>query len=454
MKPIIKAALLTTSLFAISATSVFAESNWTAAPDNIEASIRAGSRNDPVQPGDETQVQIKRFTPGAKITVMRGTEVLTAEPVTIDEEGGAIIPIKVPAEAEVGNQPLTVISHNPEGVMLVNLKLSEVVPHSGEDKFALTTAEVGERAYQMAVSEDGKLYVASARGKNEESRLLRLNADTLEVEGEAELAQSANAEDGAIDVFGVGVDNTHGQIWTTNTLNDTVTVYDASDLSVAKVFEEGSLPHPRDVVIDEANNRAYVNAALTGNVYVYDTEKLEHIDTLTFHTPKDRDVFGTMTLELDAENGRIYSVSRAGPHAGWIDLKTGESHVFEVSGLSGGSGISHDPETGRMYVTAQDSNNLVVLDDTGEVIADTYVGAGGVSVVWDASSKQAYVATRAGGTVAVADADGKLIANLPLGDLPNHLVAGPDGAVFALTMFGPKDDDDISGAVTKITTKE
>lgn len=453
MKTIIKAALLTSSLFAISTTIAVAEGNWTAAPDKIDASIRAGSRDVPVQPGEETQVQIRRFTPGATVTIMRGTEVLTQEPVTIDDEGGAIIPINVPEDAETGNQPLTVLSHNPDGVMLVNLKLSEVVPPSGDDKFTLTNSEVGERAYQMAVSEDGKLYVASARGENEESRLLRLNAGTLEVEGEAELAQSANSEDGVIDVFGVGVDDAHGQIWTTNTLNDTVTVYDANDLSVVKVFEEGSLPHPRDVVIDEANNRAYVNAALTGNVHVYDTEKLEHLDTLTFQTPEGREVFGTMTLDLDAENGRLYSVSRAGPHAGWIDLKTGESHVFEVPALNGGSGIAHDPETGRMYIAGQDSNNLVVLDAKGEVLADTYVGAGAVSTVWDATTKQAYVATRAGGSVAVVDADGKLIANLALGDLPNHLAAGSDGAVYALTMFGPKDDDDISGAVTKITVK-
>lgn len=454
MRSTLKAAALTSSIFAIAATAALAETNWTAAPDNIDASIRAGSRGVPVQPGDETQVQIRKFFPGATLTVMRGSDVLTPEPVTVNAEGGAIIPIKIPAEAETGNQPLTVISHNPAGVKLVNLKLSEVVAPMGQDKFSLSSAEVGERAYQMAASRDGKLYVASARGENEESRLLRLNADTLEIDAEAELAQSANAEDGAIDVFGVGVDNAHGQIWTTNTLNDTVTVYDANDLAVVKVFEEGSLPHPRDVVVDEANSRAYVNAALTGNIHVYDTEKLEHIGTVQLEANNGRDVFASMTLDLDAKNGRLYSVSRESPYAGWIDLKTGEDHVFEVPGLLGGSGIAHDPETGRMYIAAQDSNNLTVLDDKGEVVANTYVGAGALSVVWDASSNQAYIATRAGGTVAVTDADGKLLANLPIGELPNHLVAAPDGGIFVVAMFGPKDDEDISGSVTKIAVKE
>lgn len=453
MKSILKATLLTSSLLAISASSGLAETAWTAAPDSIDAKIRAGSRDVPVQPGDETQIEIRDLTPGATVTVMRGTEVLTAEPVDVVGKDSTIIPIKIPADAEYGNQPLTLISHNPEGVMLVNLKLSEVIPPSGEDRFDLTTAEVGERAYQMALSKDGKLFVASARGENEESRLLRLNADTLEVEAEAELPESADAENGKIDVFGVGVDNAHGQVWATNTLNNTVTVYDASDLSVVKVFEEESLPHPRDVVIDEANNRAYVNAALTGNVEVYDTETLEHVDTLVFQADRAREVFGTMNLDLDADAGRLYSVSRANPYAGWFDLKTRQQHVFEVPGLSSGSGIAHDPETGRMYIAAQDSNNLIVLDDKGEVIADTPVGAGAVSVVWDAATKSAYVATRAGGTVAVLDADGKLVANLPVGELPNHLTVGADGGVYALTMFGPTGDDDISGSVTKISPK-
>jgi DNA-binding beta-propeller fold protein YncE len=55
-----------------------------------------------------------------------------------------------------------------------------------------------------------------------------------------------------------------------------VTVYDAKTLSVVKVFRRDR-SHPRDVVIDEDNNRAYVSAALTGFVEVYDTKTLEHI---------------------------------------------------------------------------------------------------------------------------------------------------------------------------------
>jgi DNA-binding beta-propeller fold protein YncE len=94
-----------------------------------------------------------------------------------------------------------------------------------------------------------------------------------------------------------------------------------------------------------------------------------------------------------------------------------------------------------------------VLDKEGKLVADTYVGAGGVGIVWNAKTRQVYAATRAGGTVAVLDADGKLVANLPMGDVPNHLTVDADGAVYAVTMYGPKDESQ-AGTVTRITAKK
>ncbi|HMR32268.1 MAG TPA: hypothetical protein PKA13_18580 [Geminicoccaceae bacterium] len=452
-RSVLRTLLLTSTLIVSGAAVAIAETAWIGAPSTIKGSLRAGTREAPVQPGDETVLTVRNLKPGATITVVRGSELLTPQQLAVDEKGAVDVPIKVPADAEIGLHPLTVISHNPPGVMLVNLKLSKVVPASNEGAYAVTSAEVGERAYQSALSKDGKLFVASARGRNEESRLLRLNAETLEVEAEAKLAASADPKDGLIDVFGVGVDDANGRVWTTNTLNNTVTVYDAGDLSPIKVFEEGSIAHPRDVVIDQANGRAYVNAALTGAVEVYDSKTLEHVDTLHFDAAAGRAIFGTVSLDLDEKAGRLYSVSRDTPWVGWIDLKTGKSTAFEVPQMSGGTAIAHDPETGRMYVASQDSDNLIVLDSEGRVLADTYIGAGGLGVAWDPATKRVYAATRAGGTVAVLDSDGKMVANLPLGDLPNHLTAGPDGAVYAVAMYGPKDDDQ-SGSVSRITPKK
>ncbi|PZO68155.1 MAG: hypothetical protein DI498_00340 [Paracoccus denitrificans] len=450
----IRASLLASAVAAIAASAALAQDGWVSAVDKIDGSVRAGSRDVPVKPGDDTSVQIRNVEPGSTYTVLHGATALNDAPVTADEKGAADVKFTVPADAEIGTIPLTIVGQNPSAAQIVKLKLSQVVPASGEDAFTLTTAPAGERAYQSAVSADGKLYVTSARGTGVETTLKVYDAATLEPEGEFEIPQSADAEDGLVDVLGVGVDDKNGKLWTTNTLNDTVTVYDIATKKAEKVFDEGSIQHPYDAVIDVENNRAYVSAGLTGHVKVYDATTYEPLDGLFFEGDGGRQVFGLMNLDLDVANGKIYATSRDSSYVGWADLKTGETTAVEVEGLIGASSIAHDPETGRLYVASQDLNSLLVLDAEGKEIANTQVGAGAISVAWNPVTKQAFVATRAGGTVAVLDGDGKLVANLPVGELPNHVVVDKDGAVFAVTMNGPAGDDDKSGAVTRIVAKQ
>ncbi|MFT3690355.1 YncE family protein [Paenirhodobacter sp.] len=427
----------------------FAETPWAPASTTLPGAARAGSREVPVKAGDATSVALQRLPAGASVSVLYGTELLTPEPLKADAEGKVTVPLKVPEGAERGFYPLTIVTQNPASVSQVVLKVSEVVPPLNADAFTLKTVPVGERAYQSALSADGKLFVATARGPNDGSTLVRLDAATLAVEAQAEVPKDAKGKQ--IGVFGVAVDNAHGKVWTTNTLSETLTVYDAADLKPAKIFPEGSIQHPRDIAIDEANNRAYVSAALSPFVEVYDTETLEHVGQLEFVADRGRAAFGTIDLTLDAKNGRLYSISRDTPWIGWIDLATGKSTTVSVPQAQGATDIDRDPETGRLYVVSQESNNVVVLDAEGEVLADTYIGAGGVSVVWDAKTAQVFAATRAGGSVAVLDRDGKLVANIPVDETPNHLTAGPDGAVYLVSMYGKPGDDDQAGSVTRIT---
>jgi DNA-binding beta-propeller fold protein YncE len=66
---------------------------------------------------------------------------------------------------------------------------------------------------------------------------------------------------------------------------------------------EGSVAHPRDVIIDEAHNRAYVSAALTGFIEVYDTKTLEHIGQLEFVVERGKNLFNSTDLALDSAGG-------------------------------------------------------------------------------------------------------------------------------------------------------
>ncbi|WP_449550965.1 YncE family protein [Lelliottia amnigena] len=448
----VRSVLLASTIVMSTATTAYADSQWEAATTTFPGSIRAGSRDIPVKPGDKTVITIKSLQTGATVTMLNGAEVLTPKPLTADEKGNLTIPLTVPADAATGLHPLTVITQNPASVSQVMLKLSQIIPPKNTEAFRLQTLPVGERAYQSAFSADGKLFVTSARGPKDGSRLMRLNAGTLAVEAEATLPKDKKGEQ--IGVFGIGVDNVHNQVWTTNTLAETVTVYDAKNLSVVKVFPEGSVVHPRDVIIDEAHNRAYVSAALTGFIEVYDTKTLEHIGQMEFVTNRGRDPFYSTDLALDSAGGKLYGVSRDTPWVGWIDLKTGKSTTVKIPQAQGATDIARDPKTGRLYVVSQETNNVVVLDADGKVLADTYIGAGGVSVVWDPVTSQVFAATRAGGTVAVLNKDGKLVANIPMDDTPNHLTAAPDGAVYLVSMYGTTGDKTQTGSVTKITPKK
>lgn len=322
----VRSVLLASTITISTVVTAYADSQWAAATTTFPGSIRAGSREVPVKPGDHTVITIKNLPTGATVTMLNGAEVLTPKPLAADEKGNLTIPLNVPADAATGLHPLTVITQNPASVSQVMLKLSKVVPPKNTEAFRLQTIPVGERAYQSAVSADGKLFVTSARGPKDGSRLMRLNAGTLAVEAEATLPKDKKGEQ--IGVFGVGVDNAHNHVWTTNTLAETV------------------------------------------------------------------------------------------------------------------------------YVASQETNNVVVLDADGKVLADTYIGAGGVSVVWDPVTSQVFAATRAGGTVAVLNKDGKLVANIPMDETPNHLTAAPDGAVYVVSMYGAVGDKTQTGSVTKITQKK
>ena len=441
--------ILATAMSLVTASLALAETPWQPATTSLPGSARAGSRDVPVKAGDATVVTLQRMPAGASVSVLQGTNLLTPAPLTVGEDGKLSVPITVPEGLSAGLYPLTLVTQNPASVSQVYLKLSDIVPAKAAEAFKLTTTAVGERAYQSALSADGKLFVSSARGPKDGSRLLRLDAASMAVEAEAEVALDETGKQ--IGVFGIAVDNAHGKLWTSNTQSGTVTVYNADDLKVAKVFPADSVEHPRDIVIDEANKRAYVSAALTPFVEVYDTETLEHLSQLQFVADDGKSVFGTTDLALDAKAGRLYSVSRDTPFIGWIDLASGKSTTVKLPQAQGATDIAEDPVSGRLFVVSQETNNLVVLDAEGKLLADTYIGAGGVSVVWDAQSARVFAATRAGGTVAVLDADGRLVANIPADETPNHLTVGPDGAVYLVSMMGGRGDDSPAGSVTKIT---
>lgn len=404
----------------------------------------SGKNRSPIVAGGEVEVSGSGFQPEQEVFLHRGQTLIGKEGLTADAEGEFSFTFSLPEDAALGLHPIVVQTQNPDTAAIADLKVSPDLPLSGEDGFDVTSAKLVPGLYQLAYSDaSNALFVASSSGRPPEgtSRILRVNPETLEIE--AEVTPPTNAEGAVIGAFGIDVDDTNGNIWVTNTRNNSVAVYRQDDLSLVKQFEAGSVENPRDILVDEANNRAYVSTHTRGEVEVLDTQAMEVLEPLTVESSLRGGEFGVMGIALDEEGGKLYAASLLSPEVARFDLKTGEATVFEVAGAVRPTGIEVDPETGRIFVASQNSDDLVAIDgETGEVVFDTPVGSGALSVVLDEATGQLFIASRVSDTITVLDPEtGKITANLDGGSFPNHVIAVGDGTIYAVNKARGQDDE-------------
>ena len=302
----------------------------------------------------------------------------------------------------------------------------------GTDEYTVQEAELPAGVYQSRYSaSENALFVTrtdfSADGKV--SGLMKVNPDTLEVTNEIQPA--TDDIDGR--VFGVGVDDKRGLVWTTNTLGNSVAVYRASDLSLVKQFPADIINHARAVVVDQSTGKAYASSPLseTDSIAIFDGDTLKHEGSLA--TPG----FGNaMGLQLNQKTGDLYSVSLRAPKAVKVNVRTGASTVYELPAdmVSRGSSVAVDPETDTLYVASQGTNNVLAYDmENQKVLADIKTGAQALAVVYDPASKKVYAVNRTAGTLTVIDpTTNKKVANLDAGSLPNDVSFDNEGRIFVV----------------------
>ncbi len=412
-----------------------------------------------VLPGGEAKLAGRGFVPGQQVTLSRGGEVLnTAGPVKVDEKGNFELTVKIPANAVAANHPIVVQATGPVAATVFDLKVSPDVALSGQDKFATQSQKLVQGLYQSAYSPKAdRLFVTAAVGRPpvKESQLLKVNPQTLAIEARVTPAAVKTRDDGHLyAVYGVDVDDQAGNVWVTNTRDDSIAVYKQSDLSLVKQFDKGVAPHARDVLVVPSLNKAYVSVPTDDIVVVFDTKKLEKIKDIEVSSGQRGEDFGTMSLVLDAERGKLYTVAMNTAEIAVIDVKNDTvEKVIPVPGAKSGSGIAVNPKAQRAYVAAQGSDNVSVVDLTdGKVLATTPVGAGALNVVYDASKDLVYAANRGAGTVTVLDADGKIVANLEGGTFPNHVSVDGKGNAFLLNKSRGADDAQ-GDRITRISPK-
>jgi hypothetical protein len=428
-----------------------------------QVSFSGPDRMTPIKAGSTVTVTGRGFQPGQQVTLMIGTTPL-GTPLTANAEGAITGSVTVPTTAISGNHPIVAVTSAPYNAIVADLKVSPDVPLSGQDRFAITSGVAARGIYQTAYSPKTEaIFVTTSVGRPpvSQSELVKMDPDTLAVEARiTPAAAPAPAtrpgqparEGGVFAVYGVGVDDAADTVWVTNTRQNTVAVYKQADLSLVKQFPPETVAHPRDVRVHAG--KAYVAATNEPYVAVIDTATMQPLAPIQIQSGKRGQTFGGASLSLDAANNRLYVVSLASAEVAVIDTTTGTvGKVFPLPGAEGAIGVSHDPATGRIYVAAQGTDNLIVLDgESGAVIADTPIGAGALNVVFDPATKQAYVTSRGAGTVTVTDADGTIVANLGPAPMANHVALGEPGVVYAAVKSGQAAGEE-GDTVMRITAK-
>ncbi|MGX1738770.1 YncE family protein [Corynebacterium flavescens] len=341
------------------------------------------------------------------------------------------------------------------------LKVTPANGIAGEDGFDIAKQLVPSGLYQTAYSEkQNSVYVTRSVGRPplKESTLYKLDADTLEEQANVTpAAVDGDAAKGLLGVYGIDVNDSKDQVWVTNTRQNTVAVYSATDLKLIKQFDAGIIGHPRDVLVDEVSQKVYVSAPRSGgenSLFVLDANNLDAAPT-----PIAIDGFNdAMSLDLDTATGDLYTVSLGQPKAAKIETRNDNKTTvwtFKDEEMQTGSGVAIDPDRKRLHITSQGTGNDLVVDTTnGQVLKNIPTGAGALNADYNHEDGVVYVANFGANTVSVIDAETlEIIASIDAGNSVNHVQSGKGGNVYAVNKGAIDKDGKSYNQVTKINKK-
>ncbi|MBE9607185.1 YncE family protein [Acetobacteraceae bacterium H6797] len=276
------------------------------------------------------------------------------------------------------------------------------------------TVKVAPGLYELAVSSTTNLvHVASAGtrgGKN--AKLLGLDLRTLELRSTIELG-----EDG---VFGVAVNDKTGTLFGTSTRDGELVLIDLKAGSIKAKLTEGEGAHLRQVVVDEAKNRAFVTSfgarGKPSAIWVVDgaAGKVETVISEGLEG-------GITGLAFDAAGDRLFATALMSNEIVEVSLEKKAGIRRFAAGAEGTINVAFDPASSRLFATNQKSGQLTVLDaKSGTLIKAIETGAGALGVTLSADGALAYVANRGAGTVSLVDTKAlSVLSNLETGTHPN-----------------------------------
>lgn len=244
------------------------------------------------------------------------------------------------------------------------------------------------------------------------AKLVQLDAATLEEVSSIDLDEDRG--------FGIAINRVTGTAYTSNTRSGNMSAIDLRTGEITTIADPNAegIPHLYRVVVDEENNKVYATLAQTpGGVWVVDgaTNSLERVI----------DAGGSRSTGMihDAERSRLYVSNIGDDFISVVDL--GSDRVVDRIPTVGSRStqLAHDPATDRLFVGNQGSNDVSVIDLTQmRAVHRIGVGQQPVGVAFNPFNNQLYVANRGSGTVSVIDAETyESVADLEIGTFPNAI---------------------------------
>ncbi|ARU06597.1 hypothetical protein CCO03_02475 [Comamonas serinivorans] len=334
--------------------------------------------------------------------------------------------------------------------------------------------------YELAYSpRQNAVFVASSGGFGADAdgaKVLRLNPQTLAVEGEIALERKA---------FGVTLDDAAGRLYVGNTVDLSVTVVDIVGNRVVGVVQLEEKVQSKDkdgkdvaryardlreLAVDPANKRLFLtgHGGENGSVlYVVNTETLKVDKVLPGLGNAKAPGFA-----FDAAGQRLFVTNLLGELI-TINTRTLEIAQRVKTDAEQPLNIAFDPASQRLFVTDQGADNIrnyqaksipgfaskhpgnrvAVFDaQTGKPLGSIATDAGPMGVLLDAPRQRLYVTNRAAGNVTVYDSRSQaLLQTIPLPSHPNSLALDTQRNVLYVSVKnGEKDPKGSAESVARI----
>lgn len=267
-------------------------------------------------------------------------------------------------------------------------------------------------------STDGQFYIAAVgpRGENK-ARISRVHAGTLAADEGIDVSTAA--------LYGLGFNSRTQTLYGTATVAGSVSAINVRTGAVTTIQREGEKPHLREIIVDEAANKAYASIVgyerdgqtVASQIWVINganntVEKVIAVDTK-----------GLTGIALDAANNRIFGTGMSSNEVVAVDLASGAVTARWQTQSERPTNLIYDAAGHRIFVVSQGGGDLTVLDTrNGALLGKVATGAGALSVAYNSALKQAYVANRQAGTVTVVNTeDYTIVANLDAGTFPQSI---------------------------------